>query len=208
MSDLSPEQARLDPYSSLAENTNLTVQQKITDLHTVIKNAKIGMLVTRDANGNLHSRAMTPATPYSDLQLNLVFLANNVSHKFEEIENDAHVNVSFCDPSSTDWASYSGRARVTQDRDMINKHWSSMITGYIGNLKDGTHKGDKNDPRIAVIEVIPDEIKYWITKHSSAVRTAQVAYGAATGTATSPGELRIISKEDVSVHANEESTTV
>ncbi|KAG1816093.1 uncharacterized protein BJ212DRAFT_211077 [Suillus subaureus] len=197
MSDLSPEQARLDPYSSLAENTNLTVQENITDLHTVIKNAKIGMLVTRDANGNLHSRAMTPATPYSDTQLNLVFLANNVSHKFEEIENDAHVNVSFCDPSSTDWASYSGRARVTQDKDLINKHWSSMITGYIGDLKDGIHKGDKNDPRVAVIEVIPDEIKFWITKHSSAVRTAQVAYGAATGKATSPGELRIISKEEI-----------
>ncbi|KAG2756133.1 hypothetical protein P692DRAFT_20585686 [Suillus brevipes Sb2] len=197
MSDLSPEQAKLDPYSSLAENTNLTLQEKITDLHTVIKLAKVGMLVTRDANGNLHSRAMSPATPFTDTQLSLVFLANNVSHKFEEIENDAHVNVSFCDPSSTDWASYSGRARVTQDRDLINKHWSSFITGYIGDLKDGVHKGDKNDPRVAVIEVIPDEIKYWITKHSSAVRTAQVAYGAATGKATAPGELRIISKEEV-----------
>jgi hypothetical protein len=82
------------------------------------------------------------------------------------------------------------------------------ITGYIGDLKDGVHKGDKNDPRVAVIEVIPDEIKYWITKHSSAVRTAQVAYGAATGKATAPGELRIISKEEVSVHVNEDSTTV
>lgn len=63
---------------------------------------------------------------FNDTQLSLVFLANNVSHKFQEIENDAHVNVSFCDPSSTDWASYSGRARVTQDRDLINKHWSSL----------------------------------------------------------------------------------
>ncbi|KAG2074631.1 hypothetical protein BDR04DRAFT_1229224 [Suillus decipiens] len=199
MSDLSPEQARLDPYSNLAENTNLSVQEKITDLHTVIKIAKTGMLVTRDANGNLHSRAMTPATPYNAMQLNLVFLANNVSHKFEEIENDAHVNVSFCDPSSTDWVSYSGRAKVTQDKDLIDKHWSSSITGYIGDLKDGVHKGDKNDPRVAVIEVIPDEIKYWITKHSSAVRAAQVAYGAATGKATAPGQLRIISKEEVQI---------
>jgi hypothetical protein len=81
------------------------------------------------------------------------------------------------------------------------------ITGYIGDLKDGVHKGDKDDPRVAVIEVIPDEIKYWITKHSSALRTAQVAFGAATGKATSPGELRIISKEEVSVHVNEESAT-
>lgn len=113
------------------------------DLQKVVKAAKTGMLVTRDPSGNLHSRAMTPANGVvessslcfpnsrcplvsSDSQLNLVFLANNVSCKFEEIENDSHVNVSFLDPSSTDWASYSGRARVTQDKELIHKHWSSL----------------------------------------------------------------------------------
>ncbi|OJA11694.1 hypothetical protein AZE42_02113 [Rhizopogon vesiculosus] len=199
MSDLSPEQARLDPYSSAAERTSHTLEEKVADLHAVIKSAKTGMLVTRDANGNLHSRAMNPSTPYSETQLNLVFLANNVSHKFEEIQNDAHVNVSFCDPSSTNWASYSGRASVTQDRELIHKHWSPLITGYIGDLKDGVHKGDEHDSRIAVIEVIPDEIKYWISKNSSAVRTAKVAAHAAVGKVTSPGELRIITKEEVQV---------
>ncbi|KAG1751547.1 uncharacterized protein EDB91DRAFT_1105998 [Suillus paluster] len=197
MSDASQEQARLDPYTRVAENKNINLHEKITDLHTVIKNAKIGMLVTRDANGNLHSRAMTPATPYSDKQINLVFLANNVTHKFEEIQNDAHVNVSFCDPSSTDWVSYSGRAKVTQDKELIHKHWSSCVTGYIGDLKDGVHKGDKDDPRVAVIEVIPDEIKYWITKHSSMMRKAQIVVGAAMGKATASGELRTISQEEI-----------
>ncbi|KAG2129829.1 uncharacterized protein EDB93DRAFT_1108568 [Suillus bovinus] len=197
MSDSNQEQARLDPYSTIAESKNVTLQQKIADLHTVIKTAKIGMLVTRDVNGNLHSRAMTPAKPFSDTQLNLVFLANNVTHKFDDIENDAHVNVSFCDSSSTDWASYSGRARVTEDQDLINKLWSPILTAYFGDLKDGVHKGDKTDPRVAVIEVVPDEIKYWITKHSSPVRSAEVAYAAATGKATAPGESGFISKEEV-----------
>lgn len=156
------ERTRLDPYSRIAESKDVTLLQRITgyhftalcefyyspfgslDLQTVIKAAKTGMLVTRDANGNLHSRAMAPAngafessSPLlfhftsallvsGDSQLNLVFLANNVSCKFEEIENDSHVNVSFFDPSSTDWASYSGRARVTQDKALIHKHWSSL----------------------------------------------------------------------------------
>ncbi|KAH7888683.1 hypothetical protein F5I97DRAFT_1925221 [Phlebopus sp. FC_14] len=191
------EKARLDPYSRLAENKDLTLQEKIKDLHTVISAAKTGMLVTRDPNGNLHSRAMNPATPFSDTQLNLIFLANNVSSKFDEIRNDSHVNVSFCDHSSTDWASYSGRARVTQDKDLIHKHWSHFITGYIGDLKDGVHKGDETDPRVAVIEVIPDEIRYWITKQSYILRTVQVATSAAMGKATSPGELRTINKEEI-----------
>lgn len=80
------------------------------------------------------------------------------------------------------------------------------ITGYIGDLKDGVHRGDKDDPRLAVIEVIPDEIKYWITKHSSVVREAQVAASALRGKATAPGELRTITKEEVSVCLNEWST--
>ncbi|KAF9241596.1 hypothetical protein BU15DRAFT_73326 [Melanogaster broomeanus] len=193
----SEERARLDPYSSIAENKDVTLEEKIKDLHKVIKGTKTGMLVTRDSNGNLHSRPMNPATPLNDSQLNLIFLANNASYKFDEIENDSHVNVSFFDPSSTDWASYSGKARVTQDRDLIHKHWSSSITGYIGDLGDGVHKGDEKDPRVAIIEIIPDEIRYWISKHPGVLRTIRVAAGAALGKATAPGELRIITKEEI-----------
>ncbi|KAH0827876.1 hypothetical protein J3R83DRAFT_3503 [Lanmaoa asiatica] len=210
------ERARLDPYSRIAESKDVPLLQRIADLQAVVKAAKTGMLVTRDPNGNLHSRAMAPANgvfelsfPLSsqfilpllasgDSQLNLVFLANNVSSKFEEIENDSHVNVSFFDPSSTDWASYSGRARVTQDKEFIHKHWSGFVSGYIGNLGDGVHKGDEGDPRVAVIEIIPDEVKYWISKQSSISRAVQVAVSAAVGKATAPGELRTIRKEEVS----------
>lgn len=55
----------------------------------------------------------------------VVFIANRVSHKFEEIQNDSHVNVSFYDYTTTNWASYSGIAKISQDRETIAKHWSS-----------------------------------------------------------------------------------
>jgi hypothetical protein len=35
MTDLSAEHARLDPYTSAAENTNLTLQEKITGTFSV-----------------------------------------------------------------------------------------------------------------------------------------------------------------------------
>lgn len=60
------------------------------------------------------------------------------------------------------------------------------------------HKGDEGDPRVAVIEIIPDEVKYWISKQSGVSRTVQVAVSAAMGKATAPGELRTIRKEEVS----------
>ena len=62
----------------------------------------------------------------SPTQVSVVFIANKASLKFDEIENDAHVNVSFYDPSSTNWASYSGVAKVSQDKAKIEKHWSSV----------------------------------------------------------------------------------
>jgi general stress protein 26 len=65
----------------------------------------MGMLTTRSQEGALHSRAMTPAEPHENTQLTLFFIANNASHKFDEIEHDAHVNVSFSDNASGSWAS-------------------------------------------------------------------------------------------------------
>lgn len=114
------ERSRLDPYTTQAENKHITLPEKIKDLCTIIKAAKTGMLVTRNTEGNLHSRAMNPANMLHEGQLNLVFLANNVSAKFEEIENDSHVNVSFFDSSTTNWVSYAGRARISQDRDLLS----------------------------------------------------------------------------------------
>ena len=62
----------------------------------------------------------------SPTQVSVVFIANKASLKFDEIENDAHVNVSFYDEKTTNWASFSGVAKVTQDREEINKHWSTL----------------------------------------------------------------------------------
>ncbi|KAG6920246.1 hypothetical protein DXG01_005015 [Tephrocybe rancida] len=183
---------KLDPYTAQAEANEHTPQEKITGLHEIIKGAKVGMLTTRSADGSLHSRAMTPSSPYTPTQLNLVFLANNASHKFDEIEHDAHVNVSFFNNDTTAWASFSGKARVTKDKDIIKKHWSSYISAYFGDLKDGVHKGDETDPRVCVIEVVPDEIRYWMPNKIAITRAIEAGIGAMTGRLSVPGEIRTI----------------
>ncbi|RDB24982.1 Protein bli-3 [Hypsizygus marmoreus] len=189
--------AALDPYTTSAENKDITVQEKINGLQEIVKGSKVGMLTTRSAEGSFHSRAMTPASPYSDTQLTLVFLANNASHKFEEIENDAHVNVSFLNSETTAWASFSGKAKVSQDKALIKKYWSSYVSAYFGDLKDGTHKGDENDPRISVIEVVPDEIRYWKPTKGAIGRAIDAGLGAMTGRVSAPGELRTITKAEI-----------
>ncbi|PIL35905.1 hypothetical protein GSI_01565 [Ganoderma sinense ZZ0214-1] len=186
----------LDPYTAKAERTDLSPQQKVDGLQNIVNTVKTGMLTTRSAGGDFHSRAMAPV-PLERNQITLVFIANCVSPKCDEIQNDVHVNVSFYDTPSTNWASYAGKARISQDKDKIAKHWSPTTAAWFGDLGDGVHKGDQNDPRVAVIEVIPDEIRYWIATRGSVGRTVEVAVGAMSGRTAAPGELRTISKDEI-----------
>jgi general stress protein 26 len=148
-------------------------------------------------------------------QVNLFFIANNASHKFDEIKHDSNVNVSFYDQKTTGWASVSGVAKISQDKDLIKKFWSSTfvcdpctlcdtyakcsnrITSFFGDLKDGKHDGSSDDPRVSLIEVVPSEIHYWVSTSSSISRTAEITYGALTGKARAPGEPRMISDAEV-----------
>lgn len=70
-------------------------------------------------------------------------------------------------------------------------------SAWFGDLGDGIHKGDKNDPRVAVIEVIPDEIRYWIATRGKVGQAVDIAVSAVTGHTAAPGELRTITKAEV-----------
>lgn len=52
----------LDPYTANAQNNDLTPQKKIDDLKAILKIVKTGMLTSRNVDGTMHSRAMTPAS--------------------------------------------------------------------------------------------------------------------------------------------------
>ena len=134
----------LDPATSQATNTEITPLRKIEGFHKLIDNANTAMLVTRCESGALHSRAMTPCRRTSSsnsviiydpdstaaiepTQINLFFIANNASHKFEELKHDSNVNVSFYDQKTTGWASVSGIAKVNQDKALIKTFWSPMF---------------------------------------------------------------------------------
>ncbi|TFY73986.1 hypothetical protein EWM64_g10025, partial [Hericium alpestre] len=163
MSSKTKETQTLDPYvaSASVQAGDETTQQKISDLHKIIHDAGTSMLTTRDSAGHLHSRAMTPATPFSDDQLGLFFIANTASGKIDELENDTNVNVSFYDNASTSWASYSGHAHIVDDRAVIKEHWSPAMAHFFRDLHDGVHTGDASDPRVIGIEVIPDDIHFF-----------------------------------------------
>ena len=69
---------------------------------------------------------------------------------------------------------------------------------FFGDLKDGVHHGDENDPRVSVIEVVPKEIQYWISTESGVKTAITTTIDAALGKTSVPGELRTISEPEAS----------
>lgn len=51
---------------------------------------------------------------------------------------------------------------------------------------------------MAVIEVVPDEVRYWLPTGGCISRGVQEVASAVQGKVTVPGELRMITKEEVS----------
>ncbi|GAA5866956.1 hypothetical protein JCM1840_005919 [Sporobolomyces johnsonii] len=183
-----------DPYTSKAAS-DASPSEKIAEFKDkIMAEAKFAMLTTRAQDGSLHSRAMSPA---SSQGLVFSFIANTDSGKFDELEHDENVNVSWSDPSTTDWASAAGRAKVIKDVEVIKKLWHPALKAWFGDKKDGVHTGEPEDPRVAVLEVIPSEIRYWVKTRTSLGQTVEVLKGAVTGETASPGHLRVISAKDL-----------
>lgn len=59
------------------------------------------------------------------------------------------------------------------------------------------HKGDQTDPRVAVIEVVPDSVRYWLSTSNTLTKAADIVASAATGRTSAPGQLRTITKDEV-----------
>lgn len=150
-----PKMAPADPYTAKASE-DASLDQKKEELNKITKEAKFSMLTSRSSDGQLHSRAMSPASTQG---LVYSFIANRESGKFDELSNDPNVNVSFSDPSSSDWASVAGTAKVNTNVEDIKKLWSPMLKSWFGAI-DEKHNGEPGDDRIAIIEVIPTEVSY------------------------------------------------
>jgi len=64
-------------------------------------------------------------------------------------------------------------------------------------LGDGSHRGDENDPRVCIIEVVPKEIRYWLSTSGSLSRGVQEVVKTVKGEVAIPGEMRTITAEEV-----------
>ncbi|HEY0710543.1 MAG TPA: pyridoxamine 5'-phosphate oxidase family protein, partial [Polyangia bacterium] len=127
----------------------LTEAEKRKHLHELIEEFDSAMLVTRTPAGELRARPLAIAEAQED---GLLYFATSIdSGKVHEVESDAHVCVTLQDKRR--FVSISGRARVVQDRALIDDL-------YEEEWKVWFPKG-KGDPSLAVLVVDATAAEYW-----------------------------------------------
>lgn len=176
------------------------------------------MLTTISAKGIPHARAMAPTSSKGNVY---TFIGNKESGKYDDIKHNSIVNVSFSDGSTTHWASVAGHATIitfSDDAEKVKEMYSPDVKAvsspsfrltarrliyellqWLGDLGDGKHTGKYDDPRVALIEVVPFEIRYWYQNKGSIGQAYEVIKGTVTGDVAAPGVLRVISKGELEI---------
>lgn len=108
-----------------------------------------------------------------DEEGNLWFLSSSDSHKNQEIAAESSVKLYFQGSAHSDFLYLTGSASVSKDRKKIEELWEPLMKTWFTEGKD--------DPRITVIKVAPQEGYYWDTKHGKAVAFLKMLAGAAIG---------------------------
>ena len=136
----------------------------------ILEDAEVCM-VTTEGGGRLHSR---PMAPHVDRERKLVrFLTGGSAPKVGEILHESEVNLAFSDPGSMNFASVSGRAEISRDRELIRELWNGFA--------DAWFEGDAETADVAVVTVRPDQGQYWNGTGSRIAQMWELAKAKATG---------------------------
>lgn len=158
---------------------DIAKQEKLTDL---IKDARIGMLVTINAEGEMESRPM--AVQEAEFDGDLWFFAYEDSGVCRDIEARPHVNVAIGDSKHQSWVSVSGKASLVRDREKAEELWSPLYHTY---FPDGLET-----PGLVLIKVYAESAQYWDSPSSKVVHLFGMVKGMVTGKEINRGESETI----------------
>lgn len=178
-------------------DTATSTTKKLDDLYDLIDGIEIAMFTTRRADGQLVSRPM--ATQERVSGADLWFVTDVSSHKLDELESDAHVNLAYYNVKSREWVSVAGTATVTQDRNLIKELYKPDWKAWFGD-EGGEKDGGPGDPRLALILVEAQSVEYLVTTKPRPVVLFEVAKAMVTGTTPKVGEQRHLN--DRELHSN------
>ncbi len=85
-------------------------------------------------------------------------------------EADDRTQLLYANTGNYEYLSIYGRAEIVYDREKVEQLWTAMAKTWFSEGKD--------DPRISLIKVIPEDAYYWDTKNNKMVSLIKFAMGA------------------------------
>lgn len=143
----------------------------------MIEAIKVGMLAT-EVSGTLRARPMHIVQDAYDGTL--WFFTSKTSAKVFEIKSDRDVCITFASEKTETYVSLTGRARITQDRSLIERYWNPFVAAWFPEGKD--------DPEVALIEVQVQAGEHWDSTSSKALQLFEVAKANLTASTPDLGE--------------------
>jgi general stress protein 26 len=164
-------------------------EKHIDELYDLIEGIEIAMLTTRRTDGRLVSRPM--ATQERAEGADLWFVTDIDTHKIDELEYDANVNVSYYRDRTREWVSVSGTARITQDRARIRELYKPDWRMWFGKIDD-VRDGGPDDPRMALVMIDADSVVYMKQDKPTPVILFELVKSLVTGDRPEIGEVHTI----------------
>ncbi|MEP7064645.1 MAG: pyridoxamine 5'-phosphate oxidase family protein, partial [Gemmatimonadota bacterium] len=180
--------------SAKSTDDNVSPAKKLEELYSLVEGIDIAMMTSRNFDGTLISRPMSTQEKRPDVDF--WFVTSTETHKVDEIEAQAEVNLAYYNNKSREWVSVSGTARIVSDRDLIRTLYQPDWKAWFGD-EGGARDGGPNDPRLVLIEVEAHAATYLKTNQPRAVQLFKVAKALVTGTAPNIGDLRHVGKKEL-----------
>ena len=148
---------------------DLSGQQAIETIKKLTEKAGVCFFVT-DIGKN--PRSIPMALQEVDENGTLWFISSEESTHNKNLSNDPSVQLYFLNNSSYEYVFLQGTAVISKDRALIDKYYTHFADAWF----DG-----KDDPRITLIAVKPDDGYYYETKDNKIFAMAKMLFAAATG---------------------------
>lgn len=131
----------------------------------LIKPIQFGMLSTHH-RGCIHARPM--ALVQDEFNGCLYFFTQDDSLKVAEVTEEQEVGVSFSSSERQVYVSLSGNARLSKNKELIEKYWHDGLEAYFPQ--------GKADPHLALMEINIDSAQSWSSKTGQMVDLYNFGY--------------------------------
>lgn len=149
---------------------NLQNEEALKKFKKLTEEIRICMFITESRMDGENTRPM--ATIETDDDGTLWFFTDLRTHKVSEVEADNHVHLVYAHPGKDSYMDVHGRATIITDVNQKKDKWKPIVKAWFDSPED---------PSIALMKVIPQDVYYWDSETAKMVQFFQMAAAIVTG---------------------------